>query len=667
MVGRKSKVSLDRQIELYVEHSDQLINNGEIVPCTSKIYYTLSEMLDMTPKAVYLTVKRHSQKVFPTADLNGLNTDNIEDTVEGNSPAESDCESENSVIFTSDSENDSKKENHFEIDITNDKIFEIKENGSSVKHGWSDKLFMALWEHTEIDCVWSFKRAWIRSGSIILAKGNCKECKGEVKVKTYDNKKLFVKIENCDRNFGHTGRRKMKGELKKKVLKSLENKNAFKVRLDLINKTNNSKKNLPRNIPSLNALRVAKYKDSLKQLPESDPIESILNWKTLGLRDVIWEVGISPFCVIYCTQLQKEWYKTESKNQRMVLAIDATGSVVQPPKNSEISKTTQQLKHVFFYNVMAKRTNAKSVPILQMLSQKHTSEWIAYWLGAWSKDISKKPAEIVIDGSKALLLAIIKIFTTRTNVKNYIHSCMMSIKTGILPPECYIRYDRSHFIKNLHRNIKEKDYRKKRFYLSVCGYLIQCDRFDVAEKIIQDFFTVLLNKFDGIGDDGEKVPAENAKKRLLRLCSTHVPEEYDEHEEDEAESTDLENILDEDINVDWIRQIIEKIPVSEQETEHDNLYYDPKKETFFIKLFSTIVLWSNIANHVFQSDLTTATSSDVESNIKTVKTTVTEKKQLRADKFIKLHLEYLAAELRLSLCSNAKNSSSSTKQGTLIS
>lgn len=59
----------------------------------------------------------------------------------------------------------------------------------------------------------------------------------------------------------------------------------------------------------------------------------------------------------------------------MVLSIDATGSIIIPPKMSEISSVTDKLKHVFFYNVLAK-TNKNSVPVKQMISQKHTAEFM---------------------------------------------------------------------------------------------------------------------------------------------------------------------------------------------------------------------------------------------------------------------------------------------------
>lgn len=52
-------------------------------------------------------------------------------------------------------------------------------------------------------------------------------------------------------------------------------------------------------------------------------------------------------------------------------------------------------------------------------------------------------------------------------------------------------------------------------------------------------------------------------------------------------------------------------------------------------------------NSAFESQNTTATSSDVERNFKIIKYHITNNQMTRADKFLRLHLNYLLSEMKL--------------------
>lgn len=66
-----------------------------------------------------------------------------------------------------------------------------------------------------------------------------------------------------------------------------------------------------------------------------------------------------------------------------------------------------------------------------------------------------------------------------------------------------------------------------------------------------------------------------------------------------------------------------------------------------MNLFAIIPLFSNVMNGAFGSDRTVATSSDIESNFRTVKHHILRKQMVRADKFMRLHLNYLMSEMKL--------------------
>lgn len=63
-VGRRAKVDLAKQIEIYRTRKDELIENGHVKPATREIFNTLSAELQMTAKAIHLTVVRHSEEIF---------------------------------------------------------------------------------------------------------------------------------------------------------------------------------------------------------------------------------------------------------------------------------------------------------------------------------------------------------------------------------------------------------------------------------------------------------------------------------------------------------------------------------------------------------------------------------------------------------------------------
>lgn len=399
--------------------------------------------------------------------------------------------------------------------------------------------------------------------------------------------------------------------------------------------------------PGLNSLRVMKYKE---HKTDRNPVDVILEWKDSIYKDVITAVSHSPFHIFYQSALQIAWYVAESRKQRISISIDATGSVVTPPARSQKIFGTDKLKHIFLYSVMAK-TASKSVPIAQMLSQDQSSDFIAFFLRKTWQQL-KLPIEIVCDESKALMKAIVVTFADCDGIEEYIKQCVSALINHTALPKCYLRIDVAHFIKNIMRKIKDRDFRRNIFFRGVIGYLIKCDKFENALRVIFHFFTVILNKYDG--DLGSQpTPAEESKKILLGLIGSH--------DEDVECSEDLCEEDDDGLNVNveccWITEIINKVSIIDS-GPHDNIYFNADDKAMYIKIFSTITLWSNVMNSSFVSTTTTATSADVEGYFKDLKTLILERKKLQAHTFLERHLEYINAEIKLAACkpeSNLKN------------
>lgn len=236
----------------------------------------------------------------------------------------------------------------------------------------------------------------------------------------------------------------------------LKHQSALSVQTEIVNDAIPDNETLPESfvpiVPGINAMRILKHKG---HKIEEGAISVLLDWKEKMYKNVIKAVCISPFYIFYQTALQVAWYLTESKRRDISISIDATGSLVTPPPQSQRIDGSDKLKHIFLYSIMVK-TATKSVCIAQTISQDQSSEFIILFLQKTFKNL-KSPIEVVCDESKALLKALVKTFTACHNLENYITTCMAALLTGSTPPLCYIRIDRSHFIKNIMRKIKHKD------------------------------------------------------------------------------------------------------------------------------------------------------------------------------------------------------------------
>lgn len=625
----------------------------------------LAEKLGKTSiKAVYLMVKRSftnkstaDQKHSAKMKLPDVKTEShdLEGVV---CKTESECNDED--------ESKSDLESFSKIFESNSSIFEIQPKirmhrgrqtqTQSVKEGWSTKLALFLFEKANLSCKFVFKNVTVLKDGTVKTTGRC-ECKSDASI-TWHQGILRVNVENIAKSFQHTRKYQMRGELKDKLAEELKNNNALAVQTQFVNRMIPGNETINREhnpfLCTLNTERIIKHRSRAR---EEDPIDFILNSIETIYKNIISSVSLYPFVIIFRTPLQLAYYCAESQLHRISISIDATGSVVTPPRRSKKIDGTDKLKHVFLYTIMLK-TDGKSVPIAQMLSQDQSSEQIIMFLTKTFKDL-KLPSEVVCDESKALLKALSTTFTGYGQIEGYVTACMSSILNGTAPPKCYLRIDRSHFVKNVEKKIKSRDSRKRKLYRGVIGYLIKCDSFESARKIISDFFTVLLNENDGLDEEGEPLPSEVAKGKLLTLCSTHNESlDYaDDSDTSEANEIDTNDGLNVNVDTKWIQEIIEAIPIKKKSKEcHENLYYDPKATKMYVKLFSTIVMWSNVMNAKFKSTQEAATSSDIESFFKSLKYGILKRKMYPVNEFLEHYIDFANAEIKLIAIPDPKKS-----------
>lgn len=82
------------------------------------------------------------------------------------------------------------------------------------------------------------------------------------------------------------------------------------------------------------------------------------------------------------------------------MAIDGTGGVAIP-----IKKPNGESKYIFLYQMVMAGEGA-TIPVFQMLSAKHDTTIIEYWLKYFLRLADRIPEEVVSDFSLALLNAI---------------------------------------------------------------------------------------------------------------------------------------------------------------------------------------------------------------------------------------------------------------------
>lgn len=684
--GRKKAENCDEILQTISERAEDLIQDGKLVPNSSEVFLDLSKILKKSVQAVYLIVKRRFSEIFPecTVQIETIYKENEESSHRESVSSNDSVEDQSDVSVVS-----------FDVDI-DPSVFVLeqymKKSGKNqyvrqrVKGEWGDKLYDLVWRAKKLHCAFTFGFSYVDTHGSVSFSGKCTECGAVFGAKTNSSRTvLAVKVTKYNPEYKHCKRRHLKGETRRELGVKLKENSAFNVHREMAKELiADGDTHVPANLPRMATLKNLKYEESIES--GKTDIDTILEWKksNVAYKDTIFDVSISPFFVFYHLPVQREFYLAESKKNKMAISIDATGSIIKPPSNSAISPKNAKLKHIYLYNVMLK-TDGASIPIFQMISQKHTARFISYWLGEcfFKIPILAPPSEVVCDDSKAFLLALVKTFTIYHSVKEYIAACMRSLETGTSAPECYIRLDRSHFVKTLIRKIADKDVRKRDFYRQIFGYLIQCSDFREAKCIIADFFTVILNKFVGSNSSGY-LPAEKSKQRLHHLLATHEfncaecdssdEGEIQEENSQDDEPNDIERMETVEPDDAWLQQIIAGVQITDEEkssSRTDNIYYCDYEKEKFIKIFLTLPLWSNVMNDIFGSQFTTATSQDVESNFNTVKNRVLNQKMVRADKFLSIHVNYLKTEFKLRMAEGmvARESQctsiATTKKGTL--
>lgn len=289
-----------------------------------------------------------------------------------------------------------------------------------------------------------------------------------------------------------------------------------------------------------------------------------------------------------------------------------------------------------------------------MVSERHDSNIIMFWLMEWRKQGGTVPKEFTSDMSLALLNAAA--LANYSSLDSYIAKLfeIVSSRESVPPsvvPVTFIRIDIAHLMKNVSDSDAFHGVRPKvkEFYIRCVADLVkETDLLNAAEHIL-NVLLVALCKTEGMSG-GEPIPCETAKKYLekkmmgIDSCDKYVSEHVTEDRANPQNEL-LDHFEDNEslasLNT-WLKDIKEQAEITVNDTDdgdRDNLMYSPKFAKHFLRLCKLLPLWCGISCKMFSSASVTSSSANVESYFNDVKRTMKELIPCSPDVFVQNHMD----------------------------
>ncbi|CAF4950965.1 unnamed protein product [Pieris macdunnoughi] len=672
--GRKFSNSIEDQKKAFSPYKNIFTSNNHLPAASDPVYTEIKSVLanPITEKGLYISVQKNFNYFF---DIKLIEEQRNSNSIQDDYSDPTQAQASKSINFD------------FLIDLYKweklqpiSKRVLVRHNTKSVlkkkyslpKHMWAHLLREEIWKAMKTPCSWIFKQYSIKNEDRITCRGLCKQCKASLNVViSWPVDKIarcMCSIRNCDASFIHISDKKIKLSPVKRVDMSAELKHeaAIAYRNKISNELMDTGDIEPSHMPTLGCLRQIKHEQRQSSYYDSNQVLSLWMMKLVTpYKEAIKHISLYPFYVFYWTKLQEACCKNLKKLGRIVLSVDATGSIFKGlgPNNKMLVT-----KHLFLYVLIIKTLqNVSSVPVSQMVSESQTLDTIYQWLQAWRK-CNPVPDEVNLDDSSALIGAVVKAFTKYESIAEYVEDSYRRLEDGEVSDTCYIRIDTSHFIKILFNLscFKHTDTRVKFFYVKCLIELKNCDDYDKAKYIISDLITVCLNQHDGIINGKNATRCENSKRNLKKLCAFHVDDTEIEIQDNDKINANIEessySIFDDTLKYNtkqkcpkWIynkidaEKIITTLSDDNDCSHHENLYYFPAFIDVLLRLMGQFPLWSNVMKNLYNSDIDRPSSSNIESYFKNLKRLLfqigSKSQRLRIDEFIIKHLEYFTGEL----------------------
>jgi len=399
-----------------------LDENGKPFPPSNVIYnkisdYMLSQDSAITSKHVYtiLNTNRFGIKDYVMRVFNINEAGKVNESADDNSFDLSNTETTNNITFSLVISNEVWKDIKPTKKTYSNRKYILLQPGK-----WTHIFAAKIWEQKKIPCAFTFKYAKVfksnDSKHYVRFTGLCTECKAKLSGHLWQKPKqnadvvFECKLKNFLPEFLHKKKRQLKGHLRQKVASQLlDNKqDASTWRSNKAKDLMNNGDPIPPILYNTTVLRKAKQQelDRRLELEHCDPILNLNLAKYEFLAGIIRNLGLDPFFCMYWTEEQKIFYKTMiNQNSNSFLTIDATGSFAKKLKLINNEKSP----HIYLYQCVLV-TETTSNPVFQMVSTKQDASTITYFFLSILADGAPSPRMIVIDFSKALLMAVVKAF-----------------------------------------------------------------------------------------------------------------------------------------------------------------------------------------------------------------------------------------------------------------
>lgn len=544
-------------------------------------------------------------------------------------------------------------------------IFEARE--------WRAKVYHEIWMASKIQCNWEIgKKHQLNNELTLTGKCSFDGCKCRFFAQTYNGRtKLQINITNFDERINHPNR-KRRHKVEENILHSVATIGAGatkKVRAASMMNPNDQE---PLHLNNAGSLRAQMCRSKSDLYLDKDATMSLRKMQDMPqFHNCISNIGLAPFKCTYVSPMQTEWAKAEMKGEEVVIETDATGLKLMKPASSERSEKTQRLKPIFLYSVILQ--GSKNLPILQVLSQQHDHLFIYEFLRRYFWTVVKKmPKESIFDGSKAIMLANIQAFTRHDSVVEYSNACFNALFNGGKVPDCFIRLDRYHLVKNIMtaKWLKAVGTRERRLIQNVLGFIIESDNIKDVKQTIDNLFKLILNKYI------HSKEIEKAKENVKSIVHTHKLkfDEPDVKSEEKKLIPDDSFLNDDDLEESlfeiWLRNILQNVEenhvndllnasIDTNQTsnysecvyfvEENNKTKTPLKESL-IKFLKKLPFISNIMTGCFGSTNLQANTGATESSFKNLKNSIlSNKSNVRVDGFVAEHINMLNGEFLLTL------------------
>lgn len=341
---------------------------------------------------------------------------------------------------------------------------------------------------------------------------------------------------------------------------------------------------IPPTLYNTTVLRKVKQQelDRRLELKHSDPILNLNLSKYESLAGIVRNIGLDPFFCMYWTEEQKLLYNTTYQNLNSFLTVDATGSFAKKLKLVNKEKSP----HVYLYQcVLVTETN--STPVFQMVSTKQDATIITYFFLSILADGALSPRIVVIDFSKALLMAISKAFANCSDTRDYLqvlYNIIILEKKEKLP-NCYIRLDISHFINIVAKwdCLRGKVPKVRQFYLRSIGHVYKMRNVQDVKAILT-IMIVALSEDIGCDENSELVSSEFHLKSINNVIKgTSIEDPIDdkkiEIEEAETKFSNEDLVFENSGWGEWAKSIFESAEIVAANSKSGsvvNAFYNPQ-------------------------------------------------------------------------------------------